>query len=107
MALEIQLSDDFRYQRGRDIVRAAEDDLNARQDALSDAATVRSMYYGQNGRDITNMPFAGASDIHLPVITDKVETFVPKAKNALTGADPVVRMKRAGNDEYAADDTRE
>jgi hypothetical protein len=64
---------------------------------------VRSLYF--NDKDpIGSLPWDGASDIHLPVLYEKIENSVPKLMNAFWGTEPIVHVRRVP-DEYMPEET--
>lgn len=100
----IQLDDSFRSERGRGFVRLIERDVEDRQHRLAKIRLARSLYYGDKAP--VKGPWAGASDVHLPVILEKVETLVPKCVNAFWGMTPVVQVQRVA-DEFMPEDTND
>ena len=86
------LSEDFRCKRGKWLlgeIRQAVRDRKGQEDKL---ALVRSLFWME--KDPGLVPWDGASDIHLPVIYEKIETTVPKIVNAFWGTEPIVHVKR-------------
>lgn len=52
----------------------------------------RDLYYKEPGGFDAVIPWEGASDIHLPIIPEKVETAIPKIMSSIWRADPFVSV---------------
>ena len=87
----IQLDEQKREARGRDLCKLIDMDIRDRQHALQKRMVARNLYYGLYDRQTKRR---GASNIHLPVLEEKVEGMVPKLSNAFHGAEPIVHVKR-------------
>lgn len=89
----IKMSHKWRKERGQyyheRVAQAWADttDLRNKRDAI------RELYYKEPGGFDAETPWKGASDIHLPVILDKIETAVPKIVSSTWRADPFVNVR--------------
>lgn len=92
----IALNDSEREAKGKDLHKLIQTDLRDRQWALARRQIARNLYHGISMRQPR---YKGASNIHLPVLEEKVEGMVPKLVNAFHGAEPRVHVKRV-QDEY-------
>ena len=90
----IPLPEEFRVERGRSLVRLIKGDLADRRTYISRRAWARSLYY--NTKRPVGGPWRDSSNIHLPVIYEKVEGTVPKIVNAFWGIDPIVHLEQIG-----------
>ena len=63
----------------------------------------RNLYYGNAQR--LDVHWEGASDIHMPVVYDKVESMVPKLHNSFFNVEPKVVVRRVA-EEYDSEDTK-
>jgi len=97
------LSDAFRSARGSWLCSEIEQAVRDRK-ALDDKLQMVRALYWMDKQPARRLPWAGASDIHLPVIYEKIETAVPKIINAFWGTEPVVHVKRVP-DEYMPEET--
>ena len=90
------LTHEFSKSRGKWLmseIRQAVRDRKALDDKLE---LVRALYWMD--KDPGEVPWEGASDVHLPVIYEKIETTVPKLVNSFWGTEPVVHVKRVPNE---------
>lgn len=99
----VKMSAKWRKERGRyyyDAIQQAWSDtsgLRAKRDKI------RELYFKEPGGFDSLVPWEGASDIHLPLITDKIETAVPKLVSSVWRADPFVNVATAdGNSDSKA-----
>jgi len=97
------MSHKWRTERGayyHSAIRQAWSDISG---LLQKRDKIRDLYYKEPGGFDSDTPWKGASDIHLPVITDKIETAVPKLVSSTWRADPFVNVATAdGNGEDSA-----
>jgi hypothetical protein len=91
MPQTIQLSEEVRKSKGSDLCKLIEVDLRDRQWAIAKRQIARNLYHGVSQRQPR---YDGASNIHLPVLEEKVEGMVPKLVNAFHAAEPKVHVKR-------------
>lgn len=91
MPQTIQLNEEVRKSKGEDLMKLIEIDLRDRQWAIAKRQVARNLYHGVSQR---NPRYQGASNIHLPVLEEKVEGMVPKLVNAFHAAEPKVHVKR-------------
>lgn len=89
-------------QKGRRLVRLIETDLRDRKGVISRFRVIRDYYHGSQDRIID---YDGQPDIHLNVITDKVEAVTPKFVNSFWNTDPIVHVRRVA-EEYDPDLTQ-
>ncbi len=70
-----------------------------RSEFLQRRIEVRDLYYKEPGifEVVDDEPWEGAADIHVPVITEKVETAVPKTLSAMWRAHPFVNVQAPGD----------
>lgn len=87
----IHFTDDEARKKGAGLVRLLDNDVRDRAGRAAKIKTVRQLYYGVTGR-VTRYP--GQVDMHLPVLTEKIEELVPKEMNAFWGSDPHVQVER-------------
>ena len=91
--MSMLLDTEFRTRRGSWLVSEIDQAVRDRKPLDEKLQLVRSLYF--NDKDpIGNLPWKGASDIHLPVLYEKVENSVPKMMNAFWGTEPIVHVKR-------------
>ena len=95
MPQTIQLSDEQRTEKGRDFIRLIEDDMRHRSFNISKRKIVRDLYHGSQQRPLE---YPGQTDIHLHVMTEKIEGIVPKIVNSFWNADPIVHVKRIADE---------
>lgn len=96
------LNADFRMSRGKWLLSEIRQAIRDRRDLDLKLELVRSLYWMD--KDPGAVPWEGASDIHLPVIYEKIETSVPKVVNAFWGTEPIVHVKRVPS-EFMPEDT--
>lgn len=99
----MELSEEFRENRGQMLVELVDQDVLDSWGRYDQVRESRALYYGTatNGMPL---PWKGASNIHLPVMQEKVETLVPMIMAAFWGVDPVVNVERSP-DEYLPEQT--
>jgi len=100
MPTTIQLSNDERETKGKELTLLVESDIRDRYPHLKRREIIRNIY---NGISMRQLRYEGQSDIHLPVLTEKVEMMVPKEMNAFWNADPHIHVERVGG-EYNVDE---
>lgn len=93
---------DFRMSRGKWLMSEIRQAVRDRKPLDDKLQLVRALYWMD--KDPGAVPWDGASDIHLPVIYEKIETSVPKIVNAFWGTEPVVHVKRVPS-EYMPEET--
>lgn len=97
----IQLDEETREKRGRDLSKLIRVDLQDRQQALQKRQVARNLYHNVK----TSEPrYENGPNIHLPIIEEKVEGMVPKLVNAFLGAEPKVHVRRVA-EEFNEDET--
>ncbi len=80
-----------------------------RGDLLEALTDYREMYYREpGGFDATEDegPYEGAANLHIPLITEKVEMATPKVMSALWRAQPFVNVSRPGGSEFSREQTK-
>jgi len=100
--MTVKLSDKYQEERGRELVKLIEDDITNRMPALKRVEIARRLIYDDGLGSAA--PWDGASDVHLPLILEKIEAGVPRVVNAFFGVDPMVIVKRTAR-EFNVDDT--
>lgn len=95
----LRLSPEFRASRGKWLVSEIEDAIRDRSSLDAKILAVRSLYFNDKA-PLDNVPWEGASDIHLPVIYEKIENSVPKLMNAFWGTEPIVHVRRVPEEYY-------
>lgn len=93
----------FKKQRGDWLLSEIRQAITDRADLDGKLQMVRALYW-MDKDPLPNLPWEGASDIHLPVLYEKVETAVPKTVNAFWGTEPIVHVRRVP-DEYMPEET--
>lgn len=101
--MSILLPVQFRERRGAFFSRLVEQDILDSWPRYQKVREYRALYYGTATSDMP-LPWEGASNIHLPVMMEKVETFVPMVMSAFWGVDPVVNVRRSP-EEYNSEQT--
>lgn len=97
------LDDKFRKERGAWLVGEIEQAIEDRADLDGKLQMVRSLYW-MDKDPLPSSPWDGASDIHLPVVYEKIENSVPKVVNAFWGTEPIVHVTRVA-DEFLPEET--
>lgn len=82
-------------EKGRRLIRLIETDLRDRKGIVSRVRVIRDFYHGSQDRILD---YEGQPDIHLNVITDKIESVVPKLVNSFWNADPIVHVRRVAEE---------
>ena len=100
----IRLTNEFRSDRGRGLIEAIMQDITDRASRIQQIAQARALYFDERASKVSSEPWEGASNIHLPVILEKIEGTVPKLINAFWGTEPVVHVRRVA-DEFMPEDT--
>jgi hypothetical protein len=93
----LKLSDNFKKERGKKLLEAIAQDIRDRQPRMHKLTMLRALFYGERD-DYIDEPWEGASNLHLPVITEKIEGTVPKLINAFWGTEPIVHVRRVAED---------
>jgi len=81
---------EFREERGRRLHNLILRDVSNRAMRVHRLATVRALYTGEVQAMVG--PWEGASDIHLPVVAEKIDSVIPKIVNAFWATDPLVHV---------------
>ena len=87
----INMTEEGRESRGKDLCKLIEMDLRDRRQAIVRRTVARNIY---DNTAVRSPRYRGASNIHLPVLEEKVEGMVPKLVNAFFGAEPMVNVSR-------------
>lgn len=93
---------DSAAERGESLMRMISRDIRDRRAHMSKREYTRNVYYGNMDRKLR---YNGQSNIHLPVLAEKIEGIVPKINNAFWNAEPHVNTARI-RDEKNPDDTK-
>jgi len=101
----IPIKEDFAKERGRSLCRLVENDIMDGRSRYARVMEHRDLYYGDI-MGAMSMPWDGASNIHLPIMQEKVETLVPMLQSAFWGVEPVVNVERSP-EEYYPEQTNE
>lgn len=96
------LNEEFRMSRGKWLLAEIRQAIRDRSSLDDKLGLVRALYWMDKAPGA--VPWAGASDVHLPVIYEKIEASVPKTVNAFWGTEPIVHVKRVPN-EYMPEET--
>lgn len=96
----IRLETDFAEQRGLVLTQLVEQDILDHMPRFRRVAENRELYHG-TATTMMPLPWSGASNIHLPVLMEKVETLVPMIMSAFWGVEPIVNVQRAPEEYYA------
>ena len=99
----MELDQEFAEQRGQLFVDLVNQDVLDSWGRYEQVRESRALYYG-NATSGMPLPWEGASNIHLPVMQEKVETLVPMVMAAFWGVDPIVNVERSP-DEYMPEQT--
>ncbi len=99
----MELGEEFRLQRGQMFVEMVDQDVHDSWGRYDQVRESRALYYGTATSGMP-LPWEGASNIHLPVMQEKVETLVPMVMAAFWGVDPVVNVERSP-DEFEPEQT--
>jgi len=91
MASTIIFTPDEAAEKGRIFVRLIEQDVQDRAPAMKLRNYIRNLYFGLRKRKLR---YDGQSNIHLPVLAEKIETFVPKEMGAFWSVDPHTHAQR-------------
>ncbi len=95
--MPLQLESSFRKARGKWISYEIEQAIRDRASLDNKIRLVRALYFNDKA-PLDRVPWEGASDIHLPVLYEKVENSVPKVMNAFWGAEPIVHVRRVAEE---------
>lgn len=95
------IDEQTREDKGREFVRLIRQDVRDRRPAVEKRRFVRSTYFEDAPRQLR---YEGEADIRLRVVTEKVESTVPKIVNAFWNADPIVHVQRVQK-EYDEEET--
>ena len=99
----IALTEEFKVQRGLKLVALIERDVQDMWPRYEKVREHRSLYDG-TATAMMPLPWEDASNIHLPVLQDKVEVLSPMLMTAFWGVEPVVNVQRSP-EEYDQDST--
>lgn len=89
----IRFTDEEAGKRADTLVKMIENAVRDRATRLEKLATIRKLYYGITDR----VPrYVGQPNLHLPVLTEKIENIAPKEMNAFWGAEPHVHARKVG-----------
>lgn len=99
----IPLTDDFREERGNGMINLIRRDMDDKTSIDHIRMTNRALYSGIDAP--VNKPWFGSSNIHMPIVLEKVEGTVPKITNAFWGIEPVVHVRRVA-EEFIEEETR-
>lgn len=91
------LDDAFCKNRGKWLVDEIRHAIRDRADLDGKLQMIRSLYYMDKDPAI-GLPWEGASDMHLPVVYEKIEAMVPKVVNAFWGTEPIVHVRRVAQE---------
>jgi hypothetical protein len=100
----------WRKERGAwfdDVIRRAEE--TDRDVLLDKVFEYREMYFREpGGFDSTEAdgPWENSANLHIPMITEKVETATPKVMSAMWRASPFVNVRRPGGSDFNAEKAR-
>ena len=95
----IFLEADFAQKRGQALTQMVEQDMLDHMPRYARVRENRELYHGTVNA-MMPMPWVGASNIHLPILMEKVETLVPMVMSAFWGVEPVVNVERAPAEFY-------
>ena len=70
-------------------------DIRDRAPQVNKRQFVRETYFGHKERQLE---YAGQSNVHLHLVTEKIENIVPKISNAFWNADPIVHAMSVGSE---------
>lgn len=97
MASILTLSEEFRQDRGRELVRLIREDVKSRAEWDYQRVMARNLYHGNGVR--LDVHWEGASDLHFGITYEKVEGALPRFHNAFWNIEPKARVRRVA-DEY-------
>ncbi len=101
----IYLEPDFAKTRGQVLTELIENDMLDHWPRFARVHENRELYHG-TAAAMMPLPWTGASNIHLPILMEKVETLVPMLMSAFWGVEPVVNVERSP-DEFMAEQTQD
>ena len=93
MPKTIVLDPEVAVEKGKELHALISLDIRDRQPQVNKRQFVRETYFGHKERQLE---YSGQSDIHLHLVTEKIENIVPKISNAFWNADPIVHAMRVG-----------
>ena len=96
----IYLEKEFAEKRGMALTQMIENDMLDHMPRYDRVKENRELYHG-TASAMMPLPWEGASNIHLPIMQEKVETLVPMLQSAFWGVDPIVNVERAPEEFYA------
>lgn len=102
----IKLTKDFKQERGRKLVEAIMQDIRDRAHRIQKVKQGRALYFDERRSKTASEPWEGASNIHLPLVLEKIEGTVPKLMNAFWGTEPIVHVRRVA-DEFLPEETNQ
>lgn len=101
MPQTLTLEQDVAKKKGQDFVKLIRGDLRDRKPNINKRSYIRAVYFGDINRNLT---YYGESNIHLHVMTSRIEGLVPKMVNAFWNAEPIVNVRRVA-EEFNKDQT--
>lgn len=96
----IDITQEFSEKRGAALTELIENDMLDHMPRYDRVRENRELYHG-TATSMMPLPWDGASNIHLPILMEKVETLVPMLQSAFWGVDPIVNVERAPEEYYA------
>jgi hypothetical protein len=91
----LRFESDVANKKGKDFIQLIRTDLKDRQPNIDKRAYIRAVYFGDQNRKLT---YFGESNIHLHVLTSRIEGLVPKFVNAFWNAEPIVHVRRVAEE---------
>lgn len=95
MPKTIILDHDLAHKKGKELYTLISMDIRDRQPQINKRQFVRQIYFGHKERQLE---YPGQSNVHLHLVTEKIENIVPKISNAFWNADPIVHTMRVGSE---------
>jgi hypothetical protein len=89
--MPIFLSPDDAEKKGHDLTKLIDGDIQQRSVLMNRRKYIREIYHGHQERMLEE---PGESNIHLNVMTEKIENTTPQILNSFWQADPIVHVKR-------------
>lgn len=87
----LKLTRDESEEKGRELMRLIDEDIDNREMVLRRRAMLRDMYAGLPDSCFDS---ENGVTIHLPLIAEKIDGTVPKVINAFMNAEPIVHVRR-------------
>lgn len=95
MPQTIILTPEEAVDKGQDFMRLIRTDMRDRKANMDKRAYIRAIYFGDTRRKLSAI---GETNIHLHVMTEKIEGIVPKIVNAFWNAEPIVNVRRVAEE---------